>query len=62
MDKREFAAKIKEFRLKTSKSLYEIAQLLHTGAGTVSRWEEGIAAPPDVAREAIIEIIKNRWI
>jgi len=59
MEKAEFARLLKEFRLKTGKSLYEVAQLLRTGAGTISQWEDGVTAPPDVSKEAIIEILKK---
>lgn len=54
-----FARFIKEYRVRTGKSLYDIAQICHTGAGTVSRWENGHASPPIVARIAIIKLLRG---
>lgn len=59
MTKEAFAKVIKNYRLKTGKTLYELAQMLHTGAGTISRWENNHAAPPEVARLGIIKRLKN---
>lgn len=58
MMEKTFAQFIKEYRIKTGKSLYDIAQICHTGAGTVSRWENGYTAPPLAARNAIIKLFE----
>ncbi len=59
MTKEAFAQFIKEYRIKRNKSLYEVAQLCHTGSGTISRWENGHTAPPEAARIAIVKRLEE---
>lgn len=59
MGRIEFGNLIKKLRIDNDKTLYDIAQICHTGSGTISRWENGYSAPPDAARIAIINKLKE---
>ncbi len=54
MSRKAFFTAVKKLREVSGLSLYEAAQLLNTGAGTISRWENNIAAPPTHARDSIV--------
>lgn len=57
INKATFSKLIQNLRFEKQMTLYQMGQLLKTGAGTVSRWENGTAAPPGFARWSIIERI-----
>ena len=57
-DRALFVELLRIGRQLSGRTLYELAQEFNTGAGTVSRWEHGHAAPPPVARTAIIGRLK----
>jgi transcriptional regulator with XRE-family HTH domain len=55
MDEQTFAKLMKEGHERTGMSLLEVAQIVRTAPGTVSRWENGHSAPYVTVREAIIK-------
>jgi hypothetical protein len=57
-DGESFCSLIADGRAVLGKSLYDFAQMFHTGAGTISRWEHGHYAPIPIARAAIIKELK----
>jgi transcriptional regulator with XRE-family HTH domain len=61
LDSREsFASFAREGRKLIGMSLRDVANQFRTAPGTVSRWENGHAAPPIIARQAIIEFFRSR--
>jgi transcriptional regulator with XRE-family HTH domain len=59
MTREVFSAKLKDLQTKANISLYQLAQMFSTGAGTISRWINNHAAPPEVARVAIIKKLEE---
>ena len=57
-DRALFVELLRTGRQLSTRTLHDLALEFKTGAGTISRWEHGHAAPPPVARAAIIGRLK----
>jgi DNA-binding transcriptional regulator YiaG len=58
-DRSAFARAIRSGLKRTGMSLRDAATLFRTAPGTVSRWENGISAPPPVARKEILRVLRQ---
>jgi transcriptional regulator with XRE-family HTH domain len=59
LNRLDFKQKLKKLIEEKKLTLYEVAQIVRSVPGTVSRWLNGHSAPPKIARKLILEELEK---